>query len=286
MIMNEKEKQVIIAQLRRYVERRAGGTQGKASRMLGIGKSTISLILQGDPENGVSDEMWREVATKTRPAASSGWTLVETGAYREISQVMEDAQAEAGCTWIVADAGAGKSTTARHYSETHPNVHYVLCADMVRSEFVREMARAVGVKPGSGSIRSVLVQVAEQLTGEESPLLVFDEADKLSDGAFQYFVQIYNMLEDRCGMIFLSTGSIEDRMQRGLQYNKRGYAELSSRLGRRFFHTEPTTAQDVYAVAVGNGLSDESVIKEIIRDASAYDNDLRRVKKLVRSALL
>ncbi len=286
MTMNEKEKQVIIAQLRCYVERRAGGTQGKASRMLGIGKSTISVMLQGDPEGRVSDEMWREVAAKTRPAASQGWTLVETGAYREISQVMEDSQAGAGCTWIVADAGAGKSTTARHYAETHPQVFYVLCADMVRGEFVREMARSVGVKLGSGSIRTMLLQVVEALLERESPLLIFDEADKLSDGVFQYFVQIYNMLEDRCGMIFLSTGSIEDRMQRGLQFNKRGYAEFSSRLGRRFFHTEPTTAQDVYAVAVGNGLSDESVIKEIIRDASAYDNDLRRVKKLVRSALL
>ena len=284
MTMNEKEKQVIREQLRRYVERRAG-SQGKASHMLGVGKSTISVMLQGDPEGRVSDEMWREVAAKTRPAASRDWTLVETGTYREISAVMEDAQSGAGCTWIVADAGAGKSTTARHYGETHPQVFYVLCADMVRGEFVREMARSIGVKQGSGSLRSMLLRVVEALLERERPLLVFDEADKLSDGVLQYFVQIYNMLEDRCGMIFLSTGSIEDRMQRGLHFNKRGYAEFSSRLGRRFFHTEPTTAQDVYAVAVGNGLSDESVIKEIIRDAQAYDNDLRRVKKLVRSAL-
>ena len=29
--------------------------------MLGIGKSTVSIMLAGDPEGKVSEEMWREV---------------------------------------------------------------------------------------------------------------------------------------------------------------------------------------------------------------------------------
>lgn len=72
-------------------------------------------------------------------------------------------------------------------------------------------------------------------------------------------------------------------MQRGLRGNKRGYAEFNSRLGRKFFRAEPINSQDVYAVCRGNGISDEQVLASIIQDATAYDNDLRRVKKRVKA---
>ncbi len=272
----------LVAQLKRYTEK--AGSQNKAATMLGIGKSTLSVMLQGDPEGKVSEAMWREVAAKSRPAGGSrGWNIVETSVYREISQVMQDVQAEAGCTWIVAEAGSGKSTTARHYTETHSDAHYMLCADMVRSEFLEEVARCIGVKPSGGTLRDRLKEIVVRLSSEACPLLVFDEADKLPDGVINYFVQIYNMLEDKCGMVFLSTASITQRMRRGLRSNKRGYAEFDSRLGRKFFATEAVSAGDVYAVCAGNGIRDEQLLREIIRDAAQYDNDLRRVKKRVRA---
>ena len=176
--------------------------------MLGIGKSTVSIMLAGDPEGKVSEEMWREVEAKTKPASGSqGWNLVETGVYKEITQVMQDVQMEAGCTWIVADAGSGKSTTARHYTEMHPNAHYILCADMVRSEFLQEVGRCIGLKLVGSNLRRHLLEIVDRLTTEEAPILIFDEADKLTDGVFNYFVQFYNMLEDKCGLVFLSTAS-------------------------------------------------------------------------------
>lgn len=276
------DRQRIINQLQRYVKK--AGSQSKASTMLGIGKSTVSIMLAGDPEGKVSEEMWREVEAKTKPASGSqGWNLVETGVYKEITQVMQDVQMEAGCTWIVAEAGSGKSTTARHYTEMHPNAHYILCADMVRSEFLQEVGRCIGLKLVGSNLRRHLLEIVDRLSTEEAPILIFDEADKLTDGVFNYFVQFYNMLEDKCGLVFLSTASIAQRMQRGLRNNKRGYAEFNSRLGRRFFETEPVSTQDVYAVCRGNGIHDEKTLASIIQDATKYDNDLRRVKKRVRA---
>lgn len=277
------EKQRVIDQLKRFIEKKAG-SQNKSSTMLGVSKSTISVMLQGDPEGKVSEEMWREIDAKTKPASGSqGWNIVETRAFLEMTTVMEDVQEDAGCTWIVGEAGSGKSTTARHYAEQNPNAHYVLCGDMVRSEFLGEVGRSIGRKLTSSSLRSCLMELVEHLQSEHLPLLIFDEADKLTDGVFNYFVQIYNHLEDRCGLVFLSTSSIEQRMQRGLRGNKRGYAEFNSRLGRKFFRAEPINSQDVYAVCRGNGINDEQVLASIIQDATAYDNDLRRVKKRVKA---
>ena len=68
----------------------------------------------------------------------------------------------------------------------------------------------------------------------DRPLLVFDEGDKLMDTVFYYFISIYNALEGRCGIIFLSTEYIKRRMSIGLEYDKKGYDEMFSRIGRRF----------------------------------------------------
>ena len=46
---------------------------------------------------------WEVLSNSSSPPVSYTH-LVETGVYNEISQVMQDVQMEAGCTWIVAEA--------------------------------------------------------------------------------------------------------------------------------------------------------------------------------------
>jgi hypothetical protein len=93
-----------------------------------------------------------------------------------------------------------------------------------------------------------------------------------------------NRLEDKCGIVFFSTSYIKRRMEMGLRYNKKGYNEIHSRIGRKFFELERTSANDVYAVCTANGLGEKTAINEVIRDAESYDYDLRRVKKAIHRA--
>ncbi len=113
------------------------------------------------------------------------------------------------------------------------------------------------------------------------PLLIFDEADKLIESVFHYFIDLYNRLEDHCGIVFFSTNYIKRRMAMGLRYDKKGYNEIHSRIGRKFFELEATSAKDVYLVCMANGVTDKAAISKVVKDSEAYDFDLRRVKKAV-----
>ena len=130
----------------------------------------------------------------------------------------------------------------------------------------------------------------------DRPLLVFDEGDKLMDTVFYYFISIYNALEGRCGIVFLSTEYIKRRMSIGLEYDKKGYDEIFSRIGRRFIDLTPATQHEVTAVCLANGLAAENAICEVLTDArtavSKTSNpwekkqvqeyyDMRRVRKSV-----
>ena len=285
MKLTKNEKGQIQECLRQYVGKYP--SQNKAAQSLtGTSSATVSSILQGKWEN-ISDDMWRNLASQLGTTTATDWQVVETKAFQEMTLVMQDAQAARNITWIVGEAGCGKTTTARLYAAENSEVFYILCSeDMKKSDFIREIARRIGQRTEGYSIRELLDRIIDDLIQMQAPLLLFDEADKLPERVFHYFIDLYNRLEDKCGIVFLSTSYIKRRMTMGLRYNKCGYNETHSRIGRKFYELEPTAPHDVYAVCMANGVTDKSRISEVVKDAEAYEFDLRRVKKSIHRAKL
>ena len=76
-------------------------------------------------------------------------------------------------------------------------------------------------------------EVVTRLRSQSAPLLILDEADKLSDQVLFFFITIYNQLEDECGIVLQATNHLEKRLRRGIKLNKKGYNEIWSRMGRK-----------------------------------------------------
>lgn len=282
--MRRTDKEEIRENLRQYVAKFP--SQNKAAQSLqGTSAATVSSIVSGKFEN-ISDEMFKKIASQL-PAVNKEWRIVETTGYQEMNYVMKDAQESKSVTWMVGEAGCGKTTSAKSYSSENAEAFLILCSeDMRKSDFIRDIAKRIGIKADGHSIRETLELIIDALIQMKSPLLIFDEADKLTERVFHYFIDLYNRLEDRCGIVFFSTSHIKRRMETGLRYNKCGYNEIYSRIGRKFFDLEQTSPNDVYAIATANGVTDKIRIGEVIKDTEGCDFDLRRVKKAVHRAKL
>lgn len=273
--MKEQVRSALIAYRSNYP------TLNRAAESLqGVSSATVSQLCNGKYEL-ISDEMFIRIASQIGFAFDS-WNLHEGKTFKEITFTLSDAQAYKNVTWIVGDAGCGKTTAAIEYRRTHRNVFYILCSeDMRRSDFVREIAKQVGAPTDTTNLRDMLENAISMISFLGSPLLVFDEGDKLTDSVFNYFISIYNRLEGHAGIVFLSTDYIKRRMDAGLRYNKKGYKEINSRIGRRFFDVSPTEENDIYAICQANNLTDRADIEEVLKDAKRSDNDLRRVKRCI-----
>ena len=277
-------KDIIRDNLRAYVAKYP--SQNKAVGSLkNTSVGTVSNIMNGKYEN-ISDEMFRNIASQVGSRTKeTGWQIVETSAYQEIRYALDDAQHWRNVTWVVGEAGCGKTTTARLYTEEHKEVFYILCSeDMKKGDFVREIAQKVGIKTDGHNIREIWSLILDDVIQMDAPLLIFDEADKLTEPVFHYFISMYNKLEDKSGIVFMSTDYIKKRISLGLRHQKPGYKEFFSRMGRKYFELEETTVNDVYSICMANGVQDKKKIEEVIRDAESCDFDLRRVKKAIHRA--
>jgi DNA transposition AAA+ family ATPase len=277
--MKEERKQEIRDALERFCMRY--GSQKKATAALkDISEGTISTILNGRFDK-IGDDMWSRLEAQVMPATAD-YSLADTSARLNLLGYFRKMKEDSSMMWITGPAGVGKSTAAREFVSKGQNAFMLTCAtDMVRSDFMQGLSAAVGLDNTGLNVRETLYAIIRHLVTLERPLLIFDEADKLRDDVLMYFITIYNELEDRCGIVFLSTDSIKRRMEIGVSYNKLGYNELYSRICRRFVPVKPATRQEVIAICRANGIEDRKAIHDVLAEADDAQYDLRRVKRSI-----
>lgn len=280
--MTTEQKEQIRNRLAEYVKRYP--SQNKAANSLkGTSAATLSSILNGKWDL-ISDEMWMKLSSQM--ASSSEWQICRTQAFDDLMLFLQDAKDESNVMWITGPAGIGKSTAAGVFAREHRNVFVMTCSeDMCNSSFIRELAALVGVRTGGLTLRETKQAIVKAVVTMDSPLLVFDEGDKLRDGVLSNYVSLYNALEDKCGMVFLSTDSIEMKIRKGVDRGKRGFDELDSRIGRRFVPLTMVNGAEIEAICMANGLTDKSAIRTVQTEAASCKNDLRRVKRSVHKEL-
>ena len=136
------------------------------------------------------------------------------------------------------------------------------------------------VEATGSTVAEMMSEAILTLKRKATPIIVLDEADKLSDQVLYFFISLYNKLEDHCGIIICATDYLKKRITRGVKANRKGYKEIYSRMGRKFIPMPVVNGEDIAAVCVANGITDRATIEEIIDDSEC---DLRRVKRRVHA---
>ena len=273
-MIKEEEKLEIRDRLVSYCEQK--GSQNKGANSLnGVSPATVSKIINGDWAL-INEVMWRSIAAQIGMKQKS-WNIVETRDFKTLASLFADAQENAMVMAVCGEAGSGKTLAIRQYAESNPNV-YVLCCNEYwnRKLFLQELLREMGRNPNGDTVGEMMATIVSSLKKMEDPIIIMDEADKLSDQVMYFFITLYNQLEDHCALVMVATDYLEKKIKRGLRLNKKGYKEIYSRIGRKFIMLKGVGIGDITEVCMANGITAKSDIKSVIEDC---DNDLRRVKR-------
>jgi DNA transposition AAA+ family ATPase len=276
--MENIKKEKISERLRNYCERYESQAKAAAS-LKGVSAATVSQVLNGNFDL-IRDEMFRNIASQIG-YKDENWEVVETRDYRLMTRFLEDARENNLVMAITGNAGGGKTFALRHYTETHKRVYMLCCNEFWnRQTFLQELLAQMGREIVVESVNEMVVEIVRNLKMQENPLLILDEADKLSDQVLYFFITLYNQLEDECGIVLCATNFLEKRLRNGLKFNKKGYSEIWSRIGRKCIELKGVGASDISAVCEANGIHNKNDIEKIIQDS---ESDLRRVRRKVHS---
>lgn len=274
------KQEQITQDLKSFCEK--AGSQNKASKMLnGVSAATISQILNGNIEL-VAESMWTNIEKQLKGSTNTKtWQIVETSNFKKLFRLFKDAQDHANVFGIVGDAGTSKSESVKQYKLEHENVFTLSCSEFWNKKyFLQELLQAMGRDYSGLTVSEMMNEAIQQLLKKDSPLMILDEADKLTDQVLYFFITLYNKLEDNCGIILIATDHLQKRILRGLKINKKGYKEIFSRLGRKFIELKGVNFTDVVQVCQANGIEDNLTIKKIWEDC---EGDLRRVKRKIHA---
>lgn len=276
--MENLKKQQIANALRTYCDRYA--SQNKAANSLkNVSAATISQMLNGNWEL-IKDDMWRNVATQIG-YKDEKWAAVETSNYLRMLELLNDVKANSLVMGITGDAGTGKTFACKQYAESNKQVYLLCCNEYWnRKLFLTELLSSLGRDYTGFTVGEMMNEAVRVLKMQESPLIILDEADKLSDQVLYFFITLYNQLEDECGIVLCATSHLEKRILRGIKLNKKGYNEIWSRLGRKCVKLKGVTAADVAAICEVNGITDRARVESVIADC---ESDLRRVKRKIHA---
>ena len=276
--MKTIEKEQIRTKLAEFCEIK-GGQNKAANSMRGVSPATISQVLNNNWDL-ISEEMWRTIASQIGydPRA---WVVVETRGYKRMYGLLQDAQDNSLVFAVTGDAGCGKSEAIKSYAASNRNVYNLSCSEYWnRKHFMAELLQCMGIDSTGCTVPEMMSDIILALKKKETPLVVLDEADKLSDQVLYFFIQPVQQTRGSCRDHPVCDGLPRETHQKGVRTNRKGYKEIYSRVGRKFIPIQVVNSEDVAAVCIANGVTDPETINEIIDDC---ESDLRRVKRKVHA---
>jgi DNA transposition AAA+ family ATPase len=268
--MNQQAKYKIANELNRMGRRKS---QKRLALMCQVSTGTISQMINGNHEN-ISDEMWSRV--KVTLGIDPSWTTVETQNFTTVHNLLLHAQEHSISLAISDNPGIGKSEAFKAYDRQGSNVIYVECKNSwTKKTYMRTLLATAGVE-AMGTTEQLIEKFINHMKGLASPIVIIDQFDKLKDPQVDLFMDFYNDLNGHCGFVLSGVKAFEKRVLKSVNRDKIGYAEIYSRIGRKFVKLDPISFKDVTGICKANGITDEDQIDFIFNNC---ENDLRRVKR-------
>ncbi|MFN8238603.1 MAG: ATP-binding protein [Chitinophagales bacterium] len=215
-------------------------SQNKYANSIGINSATVSNVINRKwRENPVlvSDKKWNEIALainfQLSDKPSTGWQTANTEVFNHITNILSFCKNHSETAIFIDIAGIGKSYTCRQFQKNNPHVFIIEGSSATsKSRFIRELTKAVGLEV-KGKYEEMMDAAIRRLLSftKEQPLLILDEAGDLDDKTFLLIKQLYNRLEDKCGMFMTGAGGLRKKLDSGIRLDKNGFDEVADRFG-------------------------------------------------------
>lgn len=291
-ITTEFKKQVIAALL--SARENFDGSDAAFAQQKGINKTVFSRLKNGETEGLLKDAQFISLGRDLGITPNERkWNMARTDVFTEIEEDVVFCKQFSKARIRVDDCGIGKTYSAKYLSRTLKNCFYVDASQTKTKQlFIRSLAQTIGV-PHTGKYIEVFENIKYYIKMLPQPIIIIDEAGKLNKDAFEEIQSLWNGTEGACGWYMMGANGFKRKIEKGLERDKEGYAEIFSRYSERFTSTVPQgkddkmmfyqkLLRDVLTVNMTDKTNLEAIIKRCItKDENGNIGGLRRAESLL-----
>lgn len=271
-----------------------GGNQKAYARVLDIHYSVLNQLLQGKTTaskggNLLDSGSWIRVGRKLNVTLKeSKWKFVRTSVYNEIEDNIKFCKENAKGMILVDDCGIGKTVAGKRVCTQLKNAFYIDCSQCKSKKLlIKAIARAVGIDD-KGKLEDINADTKYFINTLEEPVFVMDEVGDLEHTAFLELKSYMNATVGGCGWYFMGAEGLKAKMNRGINNNKVGFAEIFSRLSDEYVTLVPIGQEDrsqfytelIGTVATAQGC-DSDLVRRLIKQCLNKKSTLRKLETLI-----
>ncbi len=254
-----------------------GISKTKLAKDIGISGSTLSN-LEAERFELVSEEMILIISNYLNRLKPE-WNLIITTNFQALHKICNDAKRNSKMVGVIGYTGAGKTTALNEYYRTKKNVFLVTCKKSMKPrQFFEKLLKQLGVNY-TGSIYDMIEKTSELLNSKNNPLLIIDEAGKLSPALLLYLHDLRDNTINSSGIVLAGVDYFKNNLIKAVTKQKEGMPELFSRIVT-WYELRAINRAEITAICKANGLEDEAVITELLKGENKV-KDFRELENAI-----
>jgi len=252
-------KQLLKQLINNYVKKK-GISKNELATYLSVSAATLSNI-ENERWHLIKDEMALKIYNKLAP---KNWNIACTVGFNTIIKVCDQARAGSKMVGIIGFTGAGKTTALREYNYSNKNTYLVVCKkSMSPKQFFIQILKSIGVN-FTGTNYDIIKRIATELNSKKNPLLIIDEAGKLSHTILLYLHDLRDYTDNNAGIILAGVDYFKKNILKAVNRNKEGMPEFYDRVSY-WLEMPNATRQEIKYICEINGLTNAEQVKNACR---------------------
>lgn len=290
--------------LKLYIEKltNRGSSPAELARRCGVSDTAMSQFRSG--KYGANDDnLAAKIASGLYFYENQRNVVPSVTSYMQVKTVFVAAKNKSKWICISSRSGSGKTQSLIDLYNLYSDrgVIYIKCRKWSSRKFLTRLAQAMGkeVKAymDNDDLLDLCVRHINSISGCK-PILLIDDAGKLTHSAMCTLIPLYDDTLGRMGCLVAGTETLERNIKRYVGRIE-GYDEIDGRFGRNYIDLFGATKKDVINICLANGVDEETAAtiwgrlpkvkkfprKDSIKEVS-FAADLREVMSMIDDIVL